>query len=59
MKRRGVEVIRDRGRFVGPNTAEVGGETLEAKHIVIATGSKPRQLSFPGVALATRALEMA
>jgi glutathione reductase (NADPH) len=51
MKRRGVEVIRDRGRFVGPNTAEVGGETLEAKHIVIATGSKPRRLSFPGAEL--------
>jgi glutathione reductase (NADPH) len=59
MKRRGVEVIRDRGRFVGPNAVEVGGETLEAKHIVIATGSKPRRLPFPGVALATRALEMA
>ena len=39
MGRRGVEVIRDHGRFAGPNTVAVGGETLEAKHIVIATGS--------------------
>jgi glutathione reductase (NADPH) len=51
MKRRGVEVIRDRGRFTGPNSVAVGGETLEAKHIVIATGSKPRKLPFPGAGL--------
>jgi glutathione reductase (NADPH) len=51
MKRRGVEVIRDRGRFVGPNAIAVGGETLEARHIVIATGSKPRKLPFPGAEL--------
>ena len=53
MARRGVEVIRDRGRFVGPNAVAVGGETLEAQHIVIATGSTPRQLSFPGAELMT------
>src|SRR6516225_2915712 len=29
----------------------VGGETLEAKHIVIATGSKPRRLPFTGAEL--------
>jgi glutathione reductase (NADPH) len=48
MERRGVEVIRDHGRFAGPNAVAVGGETLEAKHIVIATGSTPRRLPFPG-----------
>ena len=51
MDRRGVEVIRDRGRFAGPNTVTVGSETLEAKHIVIATGSTPRRLPFPGAEL--------
>src|SRR5437879_835961 len=51
MKRRGVEVIRGHGRFAGPNAAEVDGEILEAKHIVIATGSKPRPLAFPGAEL--------
>ena len=51
MNRRGVEVIRDRGRFAGPNAVAVGGEILEAKHIVIATGSKPRRLPFPGAEL--------
>jgi len=48
MKKRGVEVIHDRGRFAGPNAVAVNGEILEAKHIVIATGSKPRKLPFPG-----------
>src|SRR6516162_5417968 len=51
MKRRGVEVIRERGRFAGPNAVAVGGDTIEAKHIVIATGSKPRKLPFPGAGL--------
>jgi len=51
MKRRGVEVIRKRGRFVGPSAIAVDGETLEAKHIVIATGSKPRRLPFRGAEL--------
>jgi len=51
MTRRGVEVIRERGRFVAPNAVTVGGETLEAKHIVIATGSTPRRLPFPGAEL--------
>jgi glutathione reductase (NADPH) len=44
-------VIRDRGRFAGPNAIAVDGEILEAKHIVIATGSKPRRLPFPGAEL--------
>jgi glutathione reductase (NADPH) len=51
MNRRGVEVIRERGRFAGPNAIAVGDETLEAKHIVVATGSKPRRLPFPGAEL--------
>ena len=51
MERRGVEVIRDRGRFAGPNAVAVGGDILEAKHIVIATGSTPRKLPFPGAEL--------
>jgi glutathione reductase (NADPH) len=51
MTRRGVDVIRDHGRFAGPNTVAVGGEILEAKHVVIATGSTPRKLPFPGAEL--------
>jgi glutathione reductase (NADPH) len=51
MARRGVEVIRERGRFVGPNAVAAGGEVLEARHIVVATGSTPRRLPFPGAEL--------
>jgi glutathione reductase (NADPH) len=42
------DVYRGHARFVGPNAVAVGDEILEAKHIVIATGSKPRPLPIPG-----------
>lgn len=45
---RGVEVIAGRGAMVGPNTVAVDGRTFEAKHVVVATGSRPRSLPFPG-----------
>ena len=48
MQRRGVEVVRGDGKLAGPNTVRVGGRTLEATHIVIATGSKPRPLPIHG-----------
>ena len=48
MARRNVEVIKGHAAFASPNTIRVGDRTLEAKHIVIATGSKPRPLPTPG-----------
>ncbi len=48
---RGVELIRDQAKFVGPNEVEAGNRRIEAKHIVIATGSKPRPLPIPGAEL--------
>src|SRR5436189_1926146 len=48
MARRDVEVIKGHAAFTGPNAIRVGDRRLEAKHIVIATGSKPRQLPIPG-----------
>ncbi len=48
MSKRGVDVIRGKAAFVGRNAVRVGDRTLEAKHIVIATGSKPRDLPIPG-----------
>src|SRR6185503_2436778 len=47
----GVEVIRGEAAFVGPNAARVGNRMIEARHIVIATGSKPRTLPIPGADL--------
>jgi glutathione reductase (NADPH) len=48
MEKRGVKVIRGRAAFAGPDTIRVGDRLLKAKHIVIATGSKPRPLPIPG-----------
>lgn len=48
MEKRGVKVIRGRARFVGPNSVQVGDRTLQAEHIVIATGARARRLAFPG-----------
>jgi len=48
MADRGVEVLRERAVFAGPNAVRVGTRTVEAKSIVIATGSKPRKLPLPG-----------
>ena len=48
---RGVELIRDQAKFVGSNEVEAGSRRIEAKHIVIATGSRPRPLPIPGAEL--------
>lgn len=45
---RGVELLRGHAAFAGPNAVRVDGRTIEAKSIVIATGSKPRPLPIPG-----------
>ena len=47
-KRNGVELIEGRARFVDAHTLEVNGETIKAKHIVIATGAHPHIPSVPG-----------
>ncbi|MFZ2019152.1 MAG: NAD(P)/FAD-dependent oxidoreductase [Methyloceanibacter sp.] len=48
---RGVELIRAPAKFKDANTVEAGGRTLEAKTIVIATGSTPRPLPILGAEL--------
>ena len=48
MAKRDVEVIKGRAVFAGPNLICVGNREFEAKHIVIATGSKARPLPIPG-----------
>jgi glutathione reductase (NADPH) len=58
MEKRHVEVIKGRAAFAGPNLVRVGSRTLEAKHIVIATGSKPRPLPIPGAELMITSDEM-
>ena len=41
MRREGVDVIEARGTFVGPRAIEVDGRRIEAKHVIVATGSRP------------------
>lgn len=47
----GIDLYYGRARFTGRDSVLVDGETLEAGHIVIATGSRPRTLKFPGADL--------
>jgi len=55
LHRAGVHVVQGRGRFVGPRTLEVmtadGTQRVEARHVVIATGSRPVRLPLPGIDL--------
>ena len=48
-----ITLIPGRGRLLGPNAVEVKGaggtETLEARAVIVATGSEPR--SLPGIAI--------
>ena len=48
MAHRKVEVIKGHAAFASPDTIRVRDRELKAKHIVIATGSKPRPLPIPG-----------
>src|SRR3954451_13631939 len=48
MARREVTVIDGHAAFAGPNSIRIGDRQLEAGHIVLATGSKPRPLPIPG-----------
>jgi glutathione reductase (NADPH) len=35
-------------RYTGRNSVDVDGETLDARHILIATGATPVTLGIPG-----------
>ncbi len=46
LKESGVEIIRGEAKLNNNKEVEVNGETLEAEHIIIATGSEPVVLPF-------------
>lgn len=46
-----VELVRGFARFAGPNSLDVAGRTLTARHIVIATGGRPVVPRIPGAEL--------
>jgi glutathione reductase (NADPH) len=58
MAKHNIELIKGHAAFAGPNSIRVGDRELEARHIVIATGSKPRSLPIPGAELMITSDEM-
>jgi len=48
-----IAVFKGTASFIGENRLSVNGKKLSARFIVIATGSIPRELSFPGAELLT------
>lgn len=45
----GVEVYQDHATLLSPWEIQIGDQTLSARHIVLATGSRPRVPSLPGI----------
>jgi len=45
----GATVIKGAARIAGPGQVEVGGQLLEADHVVIATGSQPLRPAIDGL----------
>ena len=45
-KRHGITWLKGKAKFQGPHELAAGGETIQAKNILIATGSEPSQLPF-------------
>jgi glutathione reductase (NADPH) len=44
----GIDAFHGTARFSGANTVAVDGSTLNARHILIASGARPAPLAFPG-----------
>jgi len=43
LKNAGVTIVEGRARVVGPHEVEVAGRRISARHILVATGGKPRR----------------
>ena len=46
MKKNKVTVVEGEGKLVGKGKLDVGGKALEARHIIVATGARARDLPF-------------
>jgi glutathione reductase (NADPH) len=44
----GIDTFHGAARFLGSNTLRIGEETMESRHILIASGAQPVRLSIPG-----------
>ena len=45
----GIEIVKARARLAGPSTVEADGRTIRARHILVATGSRPVVPVLPGL----------
>jgi glutathione reductase (NADPH) len=54
----GVLVLENRARFTAPHTIAVGGHSVEADHVLIATGGRSFRHEFPGCELAVTSDQM-
>jgi glutathione reductase (NADPH) len=45
---KGVAAYHGQAQFTGPNSINVGGHALEARHVLIASGAEPITLGIPG-----------
>ncbi|MCG8431013.1 MAG: FAD-dependent oxidoreductase, partial [Candidatus Omnitrophica bacterium] len=43
---KGVDVVRGQARFLSANELQAGEQRIEASSVLIATGSRPQELSF-------------
>ena len=48
LQNNGVEVVNGRGRLVAPGKVDVDGNVLEAKSVIVATGSQLKKCDVPG-----------
>jgi glutathione reductase (NADPH) len=48
LERAGVTILDQRAELAGPSAVAIGGRTIAAEHIAIATGAIPRRPGIPG-----------
>jgi glutathione reductase (NADPH) len=58
LEKNGVEILNARATVVDPHTVQVGDRRVTAKHILVATGSRPRPWEGPGAELAITSNEI-
>ena len=44
----GISVLHGSARFTGENTLDVDGESVAARHVLLASGARPVRLGIPG-----------